>query len=125
MKTIILGNDAAVDALEVLGGAEYYQNARREYLEIIVAKEGNTVEALEAVLSPENCAAMTIAETVEGEEETEQYVHEGYVIRGTVKVYRDERDDTWKISVRRYQQTEMERTVASLQAAVAALQAGA
>lgn len=125
MKTIILGNDAAVDALEVLGGAEYYQNARREYLEIIVAKEGNTVEVLEAVLSPENCATMTIAEMVEGSEETEQYVHEGYVIRGTVKIYRDERDDTWKISVRRYQQTEMERTVANLQAAVAALQSGA
>lgn len=125
MKTIILGNDATVDALEVLGGAEYYQNARREYLEIIVAKEGNTAEALEAVLSPENCATMTIAETAEGTEEAEQYVHEGYVIRGTVKIYRDERDDTWKISVRRYQQTEMERTVANLQAAVAALQAGA
>ena len=119
MKTITLNNNQTMEAVEVYGGKELYQGSRREYLEIVVPKEDNTVEELEAALSEEACRELTITEEGGG-----QFVHSGYVLRGGARVWQDEESGTWYIAVKRYQRTELERTVAQLQAEVAALQNG-
>lgn len=118
MKKITLHDGVEHEALEVFGGKEQYQDARREYLEFVLPQEGNTVEGLEAVFSAENCARVTLADPQTGE----QFIHEGYVLRGPVRVFAEE-DGIWNITVRRYQRTDMEREVAALREAVAELAA--
>lgn len=143
MKTITLSNGQTIKAMEVYGGKELYQGSRREYLEIVVPQEGHTVEGLEAEFDETNCSVLTISEMVEApagaveeseSEETEadsnastaqivrKYIHEGYVIRGTARVFLSEDTGAWYIGIKRYQRTHLEQTVAQLQAAVAALQ---
>lgn len=116
---ITLDNSQSMEALGVLGGKEEYQGARREYLEFRFPEESGTVEDLDAAFSPDACAAITL-ETDSGE----AFLHEGYIIRGAARLFRDV-DDVWKIAVRRYQQTDLERRLADLEQAVASLTGGA
>lgn len=126
MKTITLSNGQTIEAVEVYGGKDHYQGAYREYLEVVVPQEGHTVEGLEAAMSGDACETLVITEptvALEGEETGgAQYIHEGYVIRGGSRVWREEESGVWYIGIKRYQRTELERTVAQLQAAVAAMQ---
>lgn len=117
MKTITLHNNDTFEAIEVFGGKELYQGSLREYLEFVADQEGHTVEEMEALLSEDACQELIIAEDDGG-----QYVHADYVLRGGARVWQDEESGQWRIAVRRYQRTELERTVAQLQASVAALQ---
>ena len=116
---ITLDNSRTMEALGVLGGKEEYQGARREYLEFLFPEGDGTVEELDAAFSPAACAAVTL-ETDSGE----AFLHEGYIIRGAARLYRDA-DGAWKIAVRRYQQTDLERRLAAMEQAVAALTGGA
>lgn len=116
MKHVFLADGIERETFEVFGGKEQYQDARREWLEFVFPQEGNTVEGLEAALSAEHCAALTLVDPASGE----QYTHEGYVLRGPARVYADE-NGIWKIAVRRYQRTDMEREVAELRETVAGL----
>lgn len=111
--------DVTIEAFGVLGGKEQYQNARREYLEFVFPQEGHTVEELDGLFSAENCEAVTLADPETGE----QFMHSGYVLRGPIRIFADE-DGTWKIGVKRYQQTDMEVRIAALEAAVAVLTGG-
>lgn len=116
---ITLDNSQSMEALGVLGGKEEYQGARREYLEFLFSEGDGTVEQLDTVFSPAACAAVTL-ETDDGE----TFVHDGYIVRGPARLYRDA-DGVWKIAVRRYQQTDLERRLAAMEQAVAALTGGA
>lgn len=118
MKAITLNNNDTLEVIEVFGGKELYQGSLREYLELVVPQEGHTVEGLEALLSEDACQNITITEDSGG-----QFVHNDYVVRGGARVWQDEESGQWRIAVRRYQRTALERTVARLQASVTALQA--
>ena len=115
---ILLENGTELSALGVLGGKGYDQGSRREYLEFLFPQAGNTVEALEQALAGEHCGSITLEDPETGE----QFVYTGYVLRGGVRVFRDEESGTWTIGLKRCQQTELEKTVAQLQQAVAQMQ---
>ena len=110
-----LTDNSAVDTMSVFGGKEQYQNARREYLEFVFPQEGHTVEGLEAALATEHCGTITLTD-----ETGAKYIHVGYIIRGPVRVFLDE-DGAWKIGVKRYQQTDLERELDQLKETVAGL----
>lgn len=118
MKIITLNSGKAINAVEVYGGKELYQGSRREYLEVVVSKKEQTVEGLDSLLSITECARLTITEPDSGE----QYIHDDYVLSGGARMWQDEESGEWYVAVKRYQRTELERTVAQLQAAVAQLQ---
>lgn len=115
MRTVKM-KDTTVEAFGILGGKEQYQNARREYLEFVFSQDGHTVEELDGLFSTENCKAVTLVDP----ETEEQFIHSGYVMRGPIRVFADE-DGTWKIGIKRYQQTDMERELAELRETVAGL----
>ena len=112
--TIILADNTSLLVAGVLGGREPYQGARREWLEFLFPQEGHTLEALEAQLSPEATASLTIQD-----DEGERYLHTGYVLRGPARAYQDESSGTWMIGLKRYQQTEMEAQMGQLLGALA------
>ena len=116
MKKYILSDSVEREALEIFGGKEQYQDARREWLEFVLPQKENTVKELETVFSTENCGSLTIVDPESGE----RFMYESYILRGPVKVYADE-DNVWKIAIRRYQRTEMEQEVAALRETVAGL----
>lgn len=118
MKTITLSSGETISAVEVYGGKELYQGAKREYLEVVVSKGEQTVEGLDNLMTEAACARLTITDA----DSAEQYVHEGYVLCGGARMWQEEESGQWYIAVKRYQRTELERTVAQLQAAVSALQ---
>lgn len=109
MNNITLKDRQDMQALAVLGGTDYFQNAKREYLEFVFPKDGNTAEGLEEAFSSEACEAITLTD-----EGGESFIHSGYVLRGTARIFQDEQNSEWKISVRRYQQTALEREIDEL-----------
>ena len=110
---LILADNTSLPVAGVLGGREPYQGARREWLEFLFPQEGHTLEALEAQLSPEATASLTIQD-----DEGERYLHTGYVLRGPARVYQDESSGTWMIGLKRYQRTEAEAKLDGLMAAI-------